>query len=1006
MSKREFELVEGPSNKFWTIEVTGNSYTVSYGRIGTDGQTKEKSFDSEAAAEASAEKLAASKVKKGYLEIRGDGQAKTTSATPVTKKKSAKKPPQKKLTKASPPVPAEIGPPRREINIAPYWTSIITWQDAPTLKRPASPKFDLEDGLKRLRSLGKSTLWIDHKWHKAEVSHFPSPPEAQFWLRAHQELSKDEETPLEVANAIAEETFDGSMTNAQVIEAAKKPLMGSPEILFGCVVSLLNLEELVDFLIEEYASDHPSCLNQFIKHVLPYLTEEERRIMRDRVRPKITPVIPGDLNKPFPIHYYFGALLGCHTEIEAVLNKIPDDHYKGNVWVYTHYQNPQFLIFGLPSRRQIIDQFRRLRLRLRSNEEIFSWLALTGLEALDFISTSITFEAAKREAAALAETIHCVVAPEMALPALEVATNSKAPQIGMEWLHKNTLEAIVGLVPHARGTSHLAQAARNHLHVTRRAGQQRFLKAAKEHLESEDASWLQREILENEEALLAEIAREDLPGALPTLFDEAQSAKLPTWVQPAVLPPLKINGKRLAQPELASLILTLKATPLPDKSPLLATLRKHAEPTSRDHFAWSFFEHWIQMGSVSKDKWAMGTIGHLGGDECVLQLTPLVRQWPGESQHQRAAFGLECLRAINSESALVALNGIALKLKYKALKEKARSAMEEIAKDRDMTRDQLADRIVPDCGLDQNGTRIFDFGPRQFRFVLGGESKPMVRDSAGKLRVNLPKPNKSDDPEKPQTALTEWKALKKTLRETLKVQGERLETAMITGRRWSSQDFRTFLIDHPFMVNLVRQIILAAYDEKGKMTHTFRITEDRTIADQEEEDLAYPSSGSIGVVHPAHLPQPTLSAWGEVLADYAIVPPFPQLGRTISRPDPDDLKATSITRFKGLKVPGITLYGMLERSHWSRDTPADAGGFMQHSNYFEACHLTAFIAYEPGMSIGSYDEDQEISEIYFVKGHIVPDYWGHHPDRLKIGDVDEVVISEVLRIANAITAKA
>ena len=49
----------------------------------------------------------------------------------------------------------------------------------------------------------------------------------------------------------------------------------------------------------------------------------------------------------------------------------------------------------------------------------------------------------------------------------------------------------------------------------------------------------------------------------------------------------------------------------------------------------------------------------------------MVRAWPGESQHQRAVLGLECLRAIGTDVALMQLNGIAQKLSFKGLKARA-----------------------------------------------------------------------------------------------------------------------------------------------------------------------------------------------------------------------------------------------------------------------------------------------------------------------------------------------
>ncbi len=56
------------SNKFWKITVEGNQHIVTYGRVGTDGTSKTKTFVDEAAALKDAQKLIAAKKKKGYVE--------------------------------------------------------------------------------------------------------------------------------------------------------------------------------------------------------------------------------------------------------------------------------------------------------------------------------------------------------------------------------------------------------------------------------------------------------------------------------------------------------------------------------------------------------------------------------------------------------------------------------------------------------------------------------------------------------------------------------------------------------------------------------------------------------------------------------------------------------------------------------------------------------------------------------------------------------------------------
>jgi uncharacterized protein (TIGR02996 family) len=65
---RSFEFSDGSSNKFWNIDLQGSSFTVTFGRIGSKGQTQLKTFPSEAAAEKAHDKLVAEKLAKGYVE--------------------------------------------------------------------------------------------------------------------------------------------------------------------------------------------------------------------------------------------------------------------------------------------------------------------------------------------------------------------------------------------------------------------------------------------------------------------------------------------------------------------------------------------------------------------------------------------------------------------------------------------------------------------------------------------------------------------------------------------------------------------------------------------------------------------------------------------------------------------------------------------------------------------------------------------------------------------------
>lgn len=70
-----YEFSEGKSNKFWTISLSGSSFTTRYGKIGSSGTTTTKDFATPAAARTAYDKLIAEKTKKGYALVDADATA-------------------------------------------------------------------------------------------------------------------------------------------------------------------------------------------------------------------------------------------------------------------------------------------------------------------------------------------------------------------------------------------------------------------------------------------------------------------------------------------------------------------------------------------------------------------------------------------------------------------------------------------------------------------------------------------------------------------------------------------------------------------------------------------------------------------------------------------------------------------------------------------------------------------------------------------------------------------
>ena len=85
--QRFFEFDDGASSTFWEIVLSGTSNTVTFGRMGSNGQSRTTDFSDVESAEKEYEKRIRSKLSKGYVEI-GEKQSGTQTKTKTTSKKS------------------------------------------------------------------------------------------------------------------------------------------------------------------------------------------------------------------------------------------------------------------------------------------------------------------------------------------------------------------------------------------------------------------------------------------------------------------------------------------------------------------------------------------------------------------------------------------------------------------------------------------------------------------------------------------------------------------------------------------------------------------------------------------------------------------------------------------------------------------------------------------------------------------------------------------------------
>lgn len=484
------------------------------------------------------------------------------------------------------------------------------------------------------------------------------------------------------------------------------------------------------------------------------------------------------------------------------------------------------------------------------------------------------------------------------------------------------------------------------------------------------------------------LAADPLERALP-----AKMPVLPGWAEPSVLPQIVVrSGGALPVAATRHTLMMLALSKPGEVYPGIASLTETATADSLAEFAWALFEQWRLANMPAKESWALHALALLGDDETVRRLTPILRSWPGEGAHHRAVEGLDVLASIGSDVALLHLHGISQRVKFKALKVRAQEKISEVAAGLGLTGEQLSDRLVPDFGLDTDGSTVVDYGTRSFTVGFDEQLRPYVLDGDGKRLKDLPKPGVRDDAELAPSERKRFMALKKDVRTIASDQVRRLEAAMVTGRSWTAQEFAELFVGHPLLRHLVRRLVWLS-ETDGAARTAFRVAEDRTFADAEDDVFDLPDDATVRLAHPLHLGD-ELTAWSEVFADYEILQPFPQLGRTVLTLPEEESAGYRLARFEGLKVPIGKVLG-LERRGWRRGTPQDAGVERWISKRLgDDCCLV--IALDPGIAVGVVDmfPEQTLETVWLDDRP--DDHWTRRSHSLRFAGMDAVTVSELL----------
>ncbi|MBD5459965.1 MAG: DUF4132 domain-containing protein [Lachnospiraceae bacterium] len=392
------------------------------------------------------------------------------------------------------------------------------------------------------------------------------------------------------------------------------------------------------------------------------------------------------------------------------------------------------------------------------------------------------------------------------------------------------------------------------------------------------------------------------------------------------------------------------------------------------------FDKWLEAGAESKKRWVLYAAAIHGGMDIIQKMHHQIQEWPQNARGAIASEAVQALALSPQPQALLIVDGISRKFKFKQVKAAAEKALEFAASQLGITKEELADRIVPDLGFDENMQRCFDYGERKFTVTITPALEIEVFDEGGKKLKSLPAPGKRDNEEKAAAAYEEFKQMKKQMKTTVSSQKMRLEMALSTERQWTVEAWKNLFVKNPIMHQFAIGLIWGIYEDR-KLVSTFRYMEDGSFNTEEEDEFELPESSQeetngqnepggrkqyVGIVHPIELSKESLEAWKQQMEDYEITQPIDQLERPVYYRTEEEQEQRSLERFGGRILNDLSLGGKLLGAGWYRGSVQDAGGF--YTYYREDPELAMGVELHfSGSFVGGGNEDVTVYEARFYK---------------------------------------
>ena len=367
-----------------------------------------------------------------------------------------------------------------------------------------------------------------------------------------------------------------------------------------------------------------------------------------------------------------------------------------------------------------------------------------------------------------------------------------------------------------------------------------------------------------------------------------------------------------------------------------------------------------------------------------------------------AAYGIRVLSLRKEvKEAGILINSFILNYKDKRIKMAANEALELIAKNHRMTRDELNDVLVPDFNFQMDRTKIFNYGDKKISIKLDISKIPqkiiLYDENNNKEIKSFPKVSKKRS--KDSIILEEYKRelkyIKKQLKEISLVQRNNLLKALFTQRKWEMKRWKEIFIQNPIMQKFAMFLVWKEIDDKNEIVSTFRYTENNIFETVDGKEHTLNLNNFVNLVYFPELKEDEREYWENYFNNKKIPQPINQINIPFYKLTGENQEKIEILDYNKKDFLVKTLRKESQKLDFEINYGNDGMGYGIH--YFDKNTDITVVILTNSFFSGDYTKKLKVKKILFFKGNMEIQYGNSLESQdikpLKLKNIPERILS-------------